>query len=526
MADCLRQYPPFDDISLPDVMDLAGSGRVKFHSSEEFICQQGDARTDLVWFIQQGRVELLTSEDNEETLHDVAGAGDIIGLDALIGEGRAHFAARTLTDVIVYGLSTALLSRLAQQYPHLDRYIKARFSLEGWADQSRTSWLDAPLPPIAVQASRRTATIEADPATTGQAIAMMIEHDCRALLTPAGTLTASDLELFSGSTVLALLDQLRTAPSAAFAQALLPLVATQLRAAFAGPSHLDQSSVLADALLRALLTSAIRHADASSGLTRPATPHCWVLFGAAARADLPELESPTIAVLYDEAHPAASPTDSLWFVSTVALVSEWLTAAGLAKCEVCWPTGAQPAMPLSEWQRLFSETIANPLASNLYERREFFDIAYLAGDPSLFEALEASIRAALAQSSMAIALLANDTMSHIPPLTFFDGLVVQMDGARTESFNIDQSILSPIADAARVYAMSEGNCTPAGTLSRLRDSEAAEAYRIALYFRALLGTSNIRPTQLERPDQLLLKSAISSVSRFVSETASRFVEVD
>src|SRR5688500_12027561 len=40
VADFLKRYAPFDSLPDQDLLDLAGSGRVKFHESEEYVYQQ------------------------------------------------------------------------------------------------------------------------------------------------------------------------------------------------------------------------------------------------------------------------------------------------------------------------------------------------------------------------------------------------------------------------------------------------------------------------------------------------------
>ena len=66
-----------------------------------------------------------------------------------------------------------------------------------------------------------------------------------------------------------------------------------------------------------------------------------------------------------------------------------------------------------------------------------------------------------------IPLLANDTLAHLPPLTFFRGLVLELDGAQHDSFDIASAAITPIADAARVFAIAKRRLAPANTLERL-----------------------------------------------------------
>src|SRR2546430_10134876 len=51
--------------------------------------------------------------------------------------------------------------------------------------------------------------------------------------------------------------------------------------------------------------------------------------------------------------------------------------------------------------------------------------------------------------AIVIPLLANDTLANLPPLTFFHGLVLELDGAQHDTFDISSTALFPIAAAAR-----------------------------------------------------------------------------
>ena len=109
----------------------------------------------------------------------------------------------------------------------------------------------------------------------------------------------------------------------------------------------------------------------------------------------------------------------------------------------------------------------------------------------------------LRDHELTVALLANDTLAHLPPLTFFRGLVLDLDGVQRDSLDISTSAVAPIADAARVLAISHGRLATVNTLDRLEERqwisrklpamlrEAADAFRIALYYQTLAGGSQI-----------------------------------
>jgi CBS domain-containing protein len=131
-------------------------------------------------------------------------------------------------------------------------------------------------------------------------------------------------------------------------------------------------------------------------------------------------------------------------------------------------------------------------------------------------------------------LLANDTLAHLPPMTFFRGLVLDLDGEQRDSFDIDTTALSPIADAARVFALGGGRTGAPNTLFRLEGAahdypqhaavfhDAGEAFRTAIYFRALAGSPEIHARTLQKTEQLILKRALSSIHRLLEVTQAVF----
>jgi signal-transduction protein with cAMP-binding, CBS, and nucleotidyltransferase domain len=291
-------------------------------------------------------------------------------------------------------------------------------------------------------------------------------------------------------------------------------------------------------MLRELMRAGIRIADLElrgAGFSRPAVPHCWLVFGSAARGDLLHLQFPTLAAVYDDGSPAMAPEDSMYFTAVAGQTAEWFHELGLSGPGFYWPEGARPSMPLSEWQRLYRETIEDPEGHDVYARREFFDVALVAGDEDVLGGLQREIGVQFCSHPESRAVLARATLAHVPPLTFFQGLVLGMDGSRQESFNVEESILSPVAQAARLFVLGE-DAGSAGTLARLEAAglrfgehepvvrQAAEAFRVGLFYRKSAGNADISPRQLQKFDQLLLKRAFESVRGFLSLTGSIFCE--
>jgi len=123
VAEFLKRYAPFDALAESDLLDLSGSGRVKFHESEEYVFRQGQPKGDFVWVVQQGRVELIEESSEREQLRDVLGEGDVLGLERFVGNGTCLCSARTATDVILYAIHAALFEALIPRYPAVERYL-------------------------------------------------------------------------------------------------------------------------------------------------------------------------------------------------------------------------------------------------------------------------------------------------------------------------------------------------------------------------------------------------------------------
>ena len=586
VADFLKQHEPFDALSPEDLLHLASSGKVKFHESDEYLFRQGDGRGKFLWVIQQGRVDLLDATPTGEQLRDVLGEGDMPGLEAFSG-APARYSARTASDVILYGVEAEAFAALVSRYPQVERFLAAHTGLSGNLGFHRTSWLEAALPPLEYWRARLVTVHEKTPAaelprslaSKGAEVAAVVDADgclvgsrsvaaswpaspmavgplttrfavremlrsgrdhlvlANAQQRPEAMVTSSELALFCGHQPVRLAQLLRLAASRT---EIMPLLRQSCRAvveALGRPDDADDCCRMAARAMEALCETCIRLAGEDlrgQEMAPPGVPHCWVMFGAAARGDLLDARLPAIAVLYDDTAEAFQPEDSLYFVALAGQALSWLSACGLVDFGWDWPAGAQPSMPLSEWKRLYGETIRHPRGHDLYARREFFDVTPLTGDATLLAQLREHVVLELSDCEKALPLLASDTLAQMPPITFFRGLVLDMEGVTRESLDIGRAILAPVTNAARVFALAQRRLTPVNTLERLAAAaqdypagrgvlrEAADAFRTALYYQSLAGGAQIHPGKLGKFDQMLLKTAFSAIQRFLDFAGSAF----
>src|SRR5215468_4259029 len=117
VADFLKTHAPFDALPMHQLIDLAGQGRVKFHTADEYIFQKGQPKTPWVWIIQQGRVEIVDDTSGRSDLLDVLEEGDLLGLERFLGDGSYLSSARTAGDVIVYAIDAGAFETLALRHP-------------------------------------------------------------------------------------------------------------------------------------------------------------------------------------------------------------------------------------------------------------------------------------------------------------------------------------------------------------------------------------------------------------------------
>ena len=537
VADFLKQHAPFDALPETDLLEVAGSGRVKFHESEELVYRSGDAKGKFVWMIQQGTVHLLQGDPELGKLHDVLDAGDLLGLDFYSTGGPCLYTARTATDVLLYVIDGSLFERLVAKHPAFEQYLSAQFAVASPGVPSRQSWLDAEPPPEDFLRARflrgGVAALDVSSAvavgagiSTRDAVREMLRWRTEKLaLTPDGSpssppfavLSASDLALFCGQNPARLRREILDSESPVEIRALVDLSSRMVLSALAQPSDVDDCARMGSAMVATTVETCIRLSREDKISARG-----WLAFGKLARGEMMRPSSPMIAVVLDDAHPAGER------VAAADRCAAWLEACGLG-------SGTHPGVSLNEWKRFYIETATDPLAHDLFARREFFDVSVLAGDRGILDQLSVSLAAALKQDSLLVPLLANDTLAHLPPLTFYRGLVVDFDGGERESLDLASTALEPISDAARVFALGQRSLSVASTLERLEAAaslmpqhervlrEAADAFRIALYHQSMAGMPIINPASLSRYDQRLLKTAFSSILSLLELTRSTYI---
>lgn len=138
VADFLRRYPPFQYLDECELLELVSGGRVIFHEDGELIFERGQRRRPYVYVIHKGVVRLVDeatavgdvgADESSETLRDVRGEGDLLGVGRYLGIREHTATARTETEVILYALPAALFWEQVKRHPRASHFLAAYFTV-------------------------------------------------------------------------------------------------------------------------------------------------------------------------------------------------------------------------------------------------------------------------------------------------------------------------------------------------------------------------------------------------------------
>lgn len=583
VADFLKQHPPFEFFETADLVALSSRGRVKFHEAEEFVCWQGAPHGPHIFVIQQGSVSLWDETAEPAALRDVLGAGDCVGLERFNGATVSQFSARTDCEVVIYALEAEALGILLERYPHAAQFVAAyRAVTAGYRagdgrplpHESRAGDLAASHAPEACPASApireaawrlESSGAPALPLTEGGVLA--------AFLTPADVLrwvAAGAGDAGAPAISIASEDAVALAPETPASECLLALAR----------SRAGVAALTAGGSRRAAVQGMVTASNLAAAFGDHPLAILQELAAARSVAHLGVLHRRARAWVQDHLAPAAMEwlasfcalvnkrvleralhlTDGLrpgavWCFSGSAGRQELLTAAApalavigeagdgveavLAESGFLAP-GKPEAAPLEEWKRRFNGWIHDPILTQVYYARPWFDLRAVAGATEGWAELEAHISREVAAEPMFLHVLANDCLASLPPLTFFRDLVIEESGERTETFRLESSALGPLADVARVFGLAAGPKLGEPSAERFRRAarampahapvleEAAETLRLLLYHQARAGLrqgsdgAELPLALLSRHDRQALKGGFRSLHRlleFVAEGA-------
>ena len=589
VADFLKKQAPFHEMAEEDLLELAGQGRVKFFEANQYVLSQGASRYQ-IYIIQQGTVSLW-DEGKESRLLDVRGAGDMLGVDQL-QESRVYpYTATTSSDVLVYSFPTEDFQALIEKYPEAADYVSAHGNLtaDGQLAPEYPDPQDLVLRELAAgkkpqtcgpQTSIRDAARYLQSSGQDAILVQDSEQRLRGIL----TLTSLVEWIANGGgnaqqTVATLLKQApaTVAPDASVADGVLAMNA-------AGSDALALTSDgTVDGSVQAIVTSRnlgqvfgdrpveilfeiehaadvrtlrelnhrarkftlhyLNNAASTDWLTRftsavdtaivkrviaVAAPEpidgCWCFCGTTGRGEaLPRLAPEIVLIAKDDHAP-----------DVFNRILEWIAECGYL------PAAAKPFEPafyaasVDEWKRRYLDWVNDPILKEIYLAPPLFDLRPLFGPDAAWNDIEATVMGAVNREFLHV--VANDCLSSLPPLTFFQNAVLDEAGAETAVFRLEETALRPLVDVGRVFGLATRKVFGASTLERFAMAqrslpehaaifrEAAEALRIVLWQQGRAGISqgttgsDLPPALLGAYDRQRLKSAFRSILRLIEFT--------
>ncbi len=577
VADFLREHPPFDTFSLEDLLQFCGGGRVVFHEDDIYLFRKGEPRQPVLWVIQQGKIELWDETSTGQRLQDVLGPGDLLGLMRISSDAGYSLTARTATEAILYSFDLGAFETQVDKYPEAARFLTAHLSAAArqtkalqapatrdrlLTDAEKSVWLNAAPPPASLLAQRLSKTSVTSPMENNRPTVpnnlrsadywlSLIQHRSTSLaLTEDGTahsplqgiLTADDLSLSCGRNPLLLLQATLAASTVAELAYVRQRALALLRESLVGPSVVTWFTQMLSELQRALIERVVELAERellAADRSRPDASSCWLLFGAAGRHELLAASQVEMGLVYVPHSAGAAQATEHYFVALAESVTEKLAACGWqVSHEVLGP--GITCRPLTSWQDFYRAQIHDPIENAIYDTRALFDFQVVCGEQTLGAELQQLLFAEIGNQPAFIPILANDTIASLPPLTFFQGAIIEQDGKQSLTLDLEKTVLIPLSDAARVWALAEQMPATTNTLLRLQEAislcphygsilhDAAEAWRILSYqqtradLSAVDGAASGQSPRLSKFEQRLLKTAFDATQRFLDLTTARY----
>lgn len=270
-------------------------------------------------------------------------------------------------------------------------------------------------------------------------------------------------------------------------------------------------------------------------------PFAWLSLGAEGRKERLLRTRQQTALVFADPPEGEEDAARTWYNRLGERVTALLAEIGHEPC----PHGLVASNPfccrsLSEWHGIFHQWIQNPSGSNTLARMPFFDLQLAAGSPVLVEQLRAGIREALVNDEQFIRVVARRALENLPPVTIFQNSVLDQSGVLWTCIDTRLHALDPLVQVARLFSLAEGAVHVTATSQRFLAAAArfpeharlledgAEACRVMLYHQALAGLRHrsdgqyIRPNELSKADQEIIKSVFRTVGELLEFTAGHF----
>jgi CBS domain-containing protein len=267
---------------------------------------------------------------------------------------------------------------------------------------------------------------------------------------------------------------------------------------------------------------------------RPPCAFCWLALGSHGRSEQIVQTDQDHALVFDtRGHQG-------YFLKLAKRVSDMLEAIGYPRD----PAGISAENPrwclaLPDWKQHFTNWMLTPEPKAVLHATIFFDFRIVFGQEAIAESLRTHLNKMLPEVSLFYAYLAKDALGTPAPLSFFRNLVLERGGTHKNAFDLKLRVQLPLADCARVLALSQG-ISETNTAMRYRllaQSDlanadlfigAADAVEYVIRLRAAFGFVNqndgryIDPEALNKAQRSSLRNIFETISDLQQVVSVRF----
>lgn len=108
IADFLKEYKPFDNLTFQELSDIATNIRVINLEKHAVLFQNNDPLHDSFYVVASGVINLTTIADAEETILNKCHEGDIFGLRPFFAKNNYMMTAKAREESIIYAIQIAV----------------------------------------------------------------------------------------------------------------------------------------------------------------------------------------------------------------------------------------------------------------------------------------------------------------------------------------------------------------------------------------------------------------------------------
>ncbi len=412
--------------------------------------------------------------------------------------------------------------------------------------------------PVARVMLSPVATVTPKSSTVAALLTMLTEHIDHICVTEDGTpesraidvCTPKDLLAQSGRHPVGIANSIQRARSSARLRELCDdIEAIAYSYLEAGISGIVMGQICAQ-LFDTLVARMIQIAEeklAEKGTTLPQIPWAWMAVGSDGRREQVLRTDMDNALVFKSSGDAKTDENHrAIFLEMATQVINLMIEAGFSRCQ----GGVMASNP--RWCKTETEWIAEIRdvehlldGDNLLRALVLYDLRYVAGDREICHQVRDTVFefSATADRSSALKHLADMVVATPPPLNFRGKFIVEKKGINEGEFDLKKRGLTPLRDAARVFALYYGLKSHHSTGGRLQELAATHpeleevanlarsGYDLLLRFRTLTGLRRkddgrfIDPSDLDRLEREQLAN-VFDVQRMVQNAVRRHFNLE